>query len=59
MTFDPSNPQPQTEPFPEPYCEHHSVDAAVCGGPHRVILTSVGYEVLAPGEEPIGEALDG
>lgn len=41
-------------PEPKPYCSIHSVDAEVCGGPHRVVYTDLGNEVLAPGEEPEG-----
>lgn len=54
MTFNPGSPTPQTVPEPEPYCDIHSVLAAVCGGPHYVVHTDVGYEVLAPGEAPVG-----
>jgi hypothetical protein len=39
---------------PEPFCMHHAIDARICGGPHRVVFTDLGYEVLAPGEEPQG-----
>lgn len=42
-------------PPPEPtICDIHDVDARVCGGPHRVVLTDLGREVLAPSEAPIG-----
>lgn len=46
----PDLPEPESRPF----CMHHAVDAEVCGGPHRVVLTDLGYELLGPDEEPQG-----
>lgn len=35
-------------------CPLHTVLNIVCGGPHRVVRTDLGDEVLAPSETPIG-----
>lgn len=48
-----STPPPQ-QPTPVVTCDLHEVDAEICGGPHRIVLTDLGREVLAPNEEPQG-----
>lgn len=35
-------------------CPIHPVENEVCGGPHRIVVTDLGEEVLAPSETPIG-----
>lgn len=35
-------------------CPIHGVLIEICGGPHRVVVTDLGNEVLGPDEHPIG-----
>lgn len=35
-------------------CDFHGIMNVECGGPHRVVHTELGDEVLGPTEEPIG-----
>jgi hypothetical protein len=46
------------QPEPPAQCTLHGVLAEVCGGPHRVVTTDLGDEVLAPDEAPLGKPLD-
>ena len=47
--------QPPETPATVPTrCPIHPVEAVVCGGPHREVLTDLGKEVLGPNEEPQG-----
>jgi hypothetical protein len=46
-------PPPQFSDQPS-FCAMHAVSGAVCGGPHRVVRTDLGDEVLAPSESPVG-----
>lgn len=36
-------------------CQFHGILNVECGGPHRVVHTNLGDEVLAPSQEPIGK----
>jgi hypothetical protein len=38
----------------DPDCPVHPTNISICGGPHRVVQTDLGAEVLAPSEGPIG-----
>jgi hypothetical protein len=39
-------------------CDFHGIMNVECGGPHRVVPTELGDEVLAPSQEPIGTPLE-
>lgn len=41
-------------PDENPTCPIHETENNICGGPHRVVRTDLGDEVLAPSQEPIG-----
>lgn len=58
----PGDAMPQLGDLPETplpvVCSQHDCLAEICGGPHRVVRTDLGDEILAPSEGPIGEPLD-
>lgn len=35
-------------------CTIHLVNVSVCGGPHRIVRTELGDELLGPNESPVG-----
>lgn len=47
---------PDRPPFSDSatFCAMHAVDGSTCGGPHTVVRTDLGDEILAPGETPVG-----
>jgi hypothetical protein len=46
---------PNLPPFSDvDTCPIHKVANITCGGPHRVLRTTLGDEMLAPGEKPLG-----
>lgn len=50
MTGTPEN----TDPEVKPWCDVDACPAVICGGPHHVVRTSMGEEILRLDQQPIG-----
>jgi hypothetical protein len=37
------------------WCEVDHCPASMCLGPHREVVTDLGTEILAPGQQPVGK----
>lgn len=46
-------PPPQFSDNPK-WCQIHAVSGYTCGGPHVVVRTDLGDEMLSPAENPVG-----
>jgi hypothetical protein len=40
------------------WCSVDDCPATICGGPHRIIRTTLGEEIVRFDQKPIGEKLD-
>lgn len=40
------------------WCEVDGCPAAICGGPHREVVTTLGTEILKEDQTPLGRLLD-